>query len=246
MCTGGRPQDGVQRAIIWLMASPPPPPRNGRPFATPSLGLADIACLGPIVAYAIYGLLGTAATPSLVGTHPLLLEALRGATVGIVSAAAFAHEGKYALLLVLLAPIPALMASDPFMYWAGHRYGHAVLVGPKASPRRQAQLAKMEGLFARFGLLTIVFAYFLPLPSSLFYLAAGETGIPFWQFIIADLIGTIAWVGTLASLGWILGANAVTAATDVSKAALPITVIIIVIILTWAVVNEIRTHPPAD
>jgi LPXTG-motif cell wall-anchored protein len=60
--------------------------------------------------------------PSLVGSHPALLELLRGSATAIVTMGALARTGEANLWVAVLAGIPALIAFD----WG-------LLVGPAAA-----------------------------------------------------------------------------------------------------------------
>ncbi|MBO0773855.1 MAG: hypothetical protein J2P35_20580, partial [Actinobacteria bacterium] len=52
------------------------------------------------------------------------------------------------------------------------------------------------------------------------YAAAGWLGLPLFPFLIADAIGTTAWVTVLTVLGYLLGGNGVAMAGLVSRYAL--------------------------
>ncbi len=211
------------------------PPKLPPPPAPFMVTWKDVACLGPIAIYIVYGYAALVLGPSLIGKNPLLLEALRGNTVAIIIGAAFAHVGRASILAVLLLPIPSLMVADPFLYWAGWRYGRRILMGSApGGSKAEKRFLQMEHFFSRYGLWTIFLAYFLPLPTVLFYLAAGETHIPFWKFLAADLAGTLLWIGTNTALGWILGSRAVAIAQDISRYSLPVTIGLVVVLFGWA------------
>jgi len=54
----------------------------------------DVACIGGIVAGPVWYLAMIPALPSLVGTHPVLLETLSGSLPAMVAAGAFARVGR--------------------------------------------------------------------------------------------------------------------------------------------------------
>jgi membrane-associated protein len=215
-------------ALVVDASADPPRPR-------PRIGLKDVLCVGPIILNSIYYYAGIPLTPLLLGRNPLLLSALRGTIASMVTAGAFARVGKVPLLLALIAPIPISMCTDPFFFWAGKRYGRGLINYLSASdPRWKRRAARGERFFKKYGLWTIVLAPFLPAPSPLFYMAAGEAGMPFIVFILADLAGTLAYIGAIVALGWAIGQPAVSVAQTISNYALWVIVAMVVLIFAWS------------
>ncbi|HEY2593561.1 MAG TPA: hypothetical protein VGK33_06650, partial [Chloroflexota bacterium] len=79
-------------------------------FAT--AGVRDVLCLGPIFAKSIYYYAGIPLGTALQFTRPLYAELLRGSTISLIIAGAFASGGRLPLWAVLLAPIPYTMLTD--------------------------------------------------------------------------------------------------------------------------------------
>jgi membrane protein DedA with SNARE-associated domain len=124
-------------------------------------GVRDFLCLGPILAKSIYYYAGIPLGTALQFTKPLYAELLRGSTISLIIAGAFAAGGRLPLWAVLLAPIPYTMLTDPFYYWAGLRYGRPLVAYLEKHDRRWHRRARRaERFFARWGLWTILFAYF--------------------------------------------------------------------------------------
>ena len=202
----------------------------------PRVGVKDVLCVGPIIANTIYYYAGLPLTPLLLGRNPVLLSALRGSIASMVAAGGFARVGKAPLLLALIAPLPISMMTDPFFFWAGKRYGRSLINYLSASdPRWRKRAARGERFFQKYGVWTIVLAPFLPAPSPLFYMAAGEAGMPFVIFIVADVIGTLAYVGLIVAAGFAIGQPAVTVAQAISNYALWVIVAMVVLIVAWSV-----------
>jgi membrane-associated protein len=222
-------------------ASPPRPEPDGQavqpdhPAQRTRVTVRDVLCVGPIVLSTIYTYAGIPLTPLLLGPHPVLLSALRGTEAAMISAGASARVGRAVLWQALVAPIPILVWVDPFFYWAGLRYGRRILdFYSRQDPRSARRIARGERLFARFGPWAIVLAPFLPVPSVLLYLAAGESRMRFWIFVVADLTGTMLWIGLHVSLGWFLGQSAVNVADAISRYGLWITIGLIVVVMALA------------
>src|SRR2546421_10525433 len=79
-----------------------PAPRRRR------IGWKGVACVGPIAIKTIYDLpwFGVPLSVLLLGSHPVLLSALRGCGAAMIASGGFAEGGKSALAGALLAPAP--------------------------------------------------------------------------------------------------------------------------------------------
>ncbi|HET6866284.1 MAG TPA: VTT domain-containing protein [Solirubrobacteraceae bacterium] len=191
---------------------------------------AEIACVTGIALKTAFALVLLALTPSLIGTDPVLLEALRGSTSAMAAGGAFARVGEASPVLAVVAPLPTLFFLTPFFWWAGWLWGPkvvAMLSGghPKAERWAQRSGAHLD----RFGGLAVALAPFLPVPSSFVYAAAGWTGMRLGRFILFDLIGLLSWIGLIVGLGYAVGHPAVQVAKAISHYALLITIAIVVI-----------------
>ena len=125
---------------------------------------AEILCLTAIAVKTAFALALLPVVPSLIGTHPVLLEALRGSTSAMAAGGAFACVGQASLVLAVLAPLPTLLFVTPFFWWAGRLWGPKVVAtlaggNPKADQWAQRSAAHLE----RFGGLAVALA---PLPSD--------------------------------------------------------------------------------
>ena len=209
---------------------------NAMALSRRRVGWADIACLGGLTAGWLYYLAIIPLFPSLIGTHPVLLEALSGSMPAQITAGAFARVGRAPLILALLAPITGMMAFDPFWWWAGRRYGDWITqVMAARSPRTTRSVNRGMRLFHRFGGWTVVFAYFLPVPNNILYAMAGWAGLGLLRFIVLDLAGTVLWAVLNVGLGYALGARAVAVAGLISRYSIAATVALIagLILVGW-------------
>jgi CubicO group peptidase (beta-lactamase class C family)/membrane protein YqaA with SNARE-associated domain len=197
---------------------------------------ADVACVGGIVVSGVYYLLLIPAIPSLVGTHPVLLEALTGSLPSELAAGAFARVGRASLVLALAAPVLGLSAFDPLWWWAGRRYGDSVTrTLASRDPRTARRVERGLRLFRRRGGWTLVFAYYLPVPNTVLYAAAGWTGYSFLRFAVLDLVGTMLRVVLDVGLGYALGSRAEHVAGLVTRYSIAATVALIagLIAVAW-------------
>jgi membrane-associated protein len=198
------------------MAAPaiPRPPHGG-------LRRADVACAAGLALGGLSSLVIAPFVPALLGTHPVLLEALSGSTAAIVTGGAFASVGRASLVLAVLAAIPGIMLFDPFFWWAGRLWGERALhLVAGRSPWAGRAMARTERWTRRFGWRAVLGAYFLPVPSVLIFAAAGWTGMRLRTFLLLDLLGALPWIALLVAGGYAGGTSAVHVAETISHYAL--------------------------
>jgi membrane protein DedA with SNARE-associated domain len=219
-------------------------PWDGRPQR------ADIVCMALIAFSGAYALLLLPAVPSLVGTHPVLLELFRGSMTSMVTMGALARVGQASLLVAILAAIPGSMMFDWLYWWAGKRWGRralAMFVGqhPKAARR----MAWAERVSRRWGWLAVALAYVMPIPSVLIYAAVGWTGMRLAVFLLWDLVGALLWILLVVGLGYAIGQRAVDVAHAVSHYALALTLLLVVAIVVrqvWVARRRPAPEPEAE
>jgi membrane-associated protein len=196
----------------------------------------DIACWAAITLSGLYYLVLLPFRVSLVGTHPVVLVLLNGSTEAIVSAAAFARVGHGSLFVVLLASIPGLMKFDIIYWYAGRLWGERLIhlfAGGRERQRRRSErfVARVNRWGRWFTYPAVIIAPFLPLPNVLIYGMAGWTGMSWVTFLVLDAIGSLAWAGMLAGLGYALGQHAVSVAQTVSKYGLWVSIAIVILVV---------------
>jgi membrane-associated protein len=192
----------------------------------------DIACWAAITLSGLYYFALLPFRASLVGTHPIVSVLLNGSTEAIVSAAAFAKVGHGSIVVVLLASIPGLMKFDIIYWWAGRLWGERVIqIFSGRGKRSQKFVARVNRSGRWLTWPAVVLSPFLPIPNALIYAAAGWTGMNWLTFLVLDAIGSLAWAGMLAGLGWALGQSAVNVAQEISKYGLWVTIAIVVLVV---------------
>ena len=214
-------------------------PWDGKPERLDIILLAGISLSG------IYALALLPLVPSLVGTHPVLLELLRGSMTSEVTMGALARTGHASLLVAVLAGIPGSMMFDWLYWWAGRRWGSramTMLVG--RNPRAARRIPWVKRIAHRWGWLAVLLAYLLPVPNVLVYAAVGWTGMSLATFLIFDVLGSLLWVGMMVGLGYAIGQRAVDVAHAVSSYALLATIALVVAIVARQVWKSRRPAAP--
>jgi membrane-associated protein len=210
-------------------------PELGRPSRRPWDGRAERAdriVVAGIAFSALYGLLLLPLVPSLVGSHPALLELLRGSMSSMLAMGAMARTGHASLLLGVVAGIPGCIMFDWLYWWAGRRWGPravGMLVG--TGRRAERRTRRLEGVMARLGPFAVVFSYLLPVPNPIIDAAVGWTGMRLWVFVLLDAIGAALWVGLLVGLGYAIGQPAVDVVHTIGRYSLWVTLAIVAAII---------------
>jgi membrane protein DedA with SNARE-associated domain len=222
------------RRAVLQRHPPPGSPGGGGVGAR----LANGLCAAGLAANTVAPLFLTAATPSLLKHHVVLLEALTTSPISLVTGGALASVGRAPLFLVVLAPLCGVLLTDVFFWWAGRRWGERLVAAYTSKrPRSRRWIERADGWVVRHGVRTVAAAYFLPIPNPFLYLSCGTAGMPLLVFVIGDAIGTLLWTGLLISLGWGLGTSAVEVVDQINHYELRIT---IAVVIGLVVVSQVR------
>jgi membrane protein DedA with SNARE-associated domain len=139
-------------------------------------------------------------------------------------------------LPALVAVYAGLLAADAILYSFGRRYGRAILTHKRfnkiLSPER---LTKYEDIFARRGVLFILFGRHLMGLRVHVFLVAGIMKMPFAQFIMADAISASFTILVMTGLGYLGGSSLGIIMRDVNRIE-HIAVVLAVIIATAALI----------
>ncbi len=205
---------------------------------------AEALCIAGLAFSGLYALATLPFAPSLLGSHPVLLELLRGSTPAMVAGGAFARVGQASLVLALLAPLPTLFMADPFLFWAGRIWGPEVvgmIGGKRRSARSLRWQARAQHWSEHYGSWVLLFSYFLPVPSALILAGAGWTGMPVRRFVVLDLAGTSLWIVTNVLLGYLVGQSAVDVAKAIGHYSLYVSIALVVLVV---VISARRSRLP--
>jgi membrane-associated protein len=203
---------------------------------------ADRIVVAGIALSALYGWLMLPLVPSLVSSHPALLELLRGSMSSMLTMGAMARTGHASLLVAVVAGIPGCIMFDWLYWWAGRRWGQravGMLVG--SGRRADRRTLRLERVMGRLGPFAVVFSYLLPVPNPIIDAAVGWTGMRLWVFLLLDAIGAALWVGLLVGLGYGIGQPAVDVVHTIGHYSLWVTLGIVAAIVV-AQVRASRRH----
>ena len=211
------------------------------------ISTADVLCIGGIVVAVIRAWVTLAFVPKLLGTHPVLLELIRGSSSSMITGGAFARDGRASLVTAVAAGVVGLGFFNVFYWWGGRRYGNRILAFyTQRNQRYQSWVDRSERFLARWGGLTLIVQYYQPIPNALLYIGTGASGLPLWLFLVCNTIGCLLWVGLMVGLGYAIGHPAVSVAKTISHDALLATIALFVLVIIVAVIRAMREQRPTE
>ena len=113
-----------------------------------------------------------------------------------------AWRGHLQLSLVIMVAIVATFAGDFVHYYAGRRYGTALL---RRYPSLQARAERVHRLMNRHHLPLILSMRFLYGLRSAGLIVLGTSGVPMVRFIILNLASVVIWALAVAMIGYFFG-----------------------------------------
>src|SRR5262245_62073621 len=126
------------------------------------------------------------------------------ATPVLVLCGALAARGEMSLALALVTAVSASYLADALWYYLARRYGVRVLRSLcRISLNPESCVRQTEVLFERYGLLSIVFAKFVPGLATVAPPLAGAMGVGSVRFALATSLGALLWAAASMSVGWI-------------------------------------------
>ncbi|WP_257667981.1 DedA family protein [Parapedobacter tibetensis] len=92
-------------------------------------------------------------------------------------------------------------------YWCGKYFGHRLLKQKDTWFFKKAYVFRAQEFYHKRGGMAIIFARFLPVVRTFAPIVAGIVEMDFKKFALYNIIGGILWVGSLVTLGYLLGEN---------------------------------------
>jgi membrane protein DedA with SNARE-associated domain len=115
-----------------------------------------------------------------------------------------AGDHHYSFFLSIMAALWPAVFGDIIWYQIGKHRGRSVLkLLCRLSLEPDTCVRKTEGAFSTRGSNALLFSKFIPGMSLASVTLAGISGMPFGQFLLADLAGCTLWVSAYLSLGWV-------------------------------------------
>lgn len=179
-------------------------PWKGKP------GRNDLILWAAISLSGVYSLVLLPLRPWLLSLNPYLLALLTGSSTATVSIGAHAAVGPSLWPLGLVLATIGYVKFDPLYWWAGKLWGRGLIkVMGARSPRAARNADRAEKLAQKYGVLAILLAFVLPIPSAIVYAAVGAGGMRLRTFLLVDLAGALTMRALYMYLGFRLGQPAI-------------------------------------
>jgi len=124
----------------------------------------------------------------------------------LLTAGAFTANGRLSFFLALAAGAAGALIADTSWFFIGRKHGHHVLrILCKLSLEPTICVRKTKDSFVRRRAATLLIAKFVPGLATLAAPVAGQSGMSFGQFILFDLMGVLAYLGTMLAVGRFFG-----------------------------------------
>jgi len=126
----------------------------------------------------------------------------------LLTAAAFAAQGRLAIVGVIVTSAVAAIVGDNGGYWLGRRGGVAFLarfghvVGANAGT-----LDRVQRFFATHGAKAVFLGRFVALLRTWTALCAGAVRMPYATFTVYNALGGLVWSVAFGMLGYLFGRN---------------------------------------
>ncbi len=109
-------------------------------------------------------------------------------------------------LLYWIALISAAGILGNFVgYWCGKYFGHRLLAQKDTWLFKKAYILRAQEFYHKRGGAAIILARFLPVVRTFAPIVAGIVEMDFKKFAFYNIVGGIIWVGSLVTLGYLLG-----------------------------------------
>jgi membrane protein DedA with SNARE-associated domain/rhodanese-related sulfurtransferase len=120
----------------------------------------------------------------------------------LVLTGAMLIRGNFSAPTLLLTAVSAALIADSVWYWAGKRYGRAVMSKLcRISLSPDACVRQTESIYLRWGAPSLLVAKFIPGFASIGSALAGTLGTRRLSFLFFDSLGAALWAGSAIWLG---------------------------------------------
>lgn len=129
----------------------------------------------------------------------IALESLGAPVPGetlMIALAAAAAAGNFNIKILFVAIWAGSVLGDNAGYLIGRRWGHRSidLFGSRVG-LTERRYQRMRHSFSRYGTVAVVFARFFVVFRQLNGIMAGSLGLPWWRFLVANMVGAALWAG---------------------------------------------------
>ena len=137
-------------------------------------------------------------------TGLVVLPFLPGDSILFIAGTVVAVAGLdiHVLFAVLVA---AAVLGDSVNYAVGHAIGPRVFQRPDSRWLRREHLRRTQAFYERYGGVTIIIGRFVPVIRTFAPFLAGVAGMSYRRFLSFNVVGGVAWIGSLVYAGYLFG-----------------------------------------
>jgi len=137
-------------------------------------------------------------------TGLVVLPFLPGDSILFIAGTVVAVAGLdiHVLFAVLVA---AAVLGDSVNYAVGHAIGPRVFQRPDSRWLRKEHLRRTQAFYERYGGVTIIIGRFVPVIRTFAPFLAGVAGMSYRRFLSFNVVGGVAWIGSLVYAGYLFG-----------------------------------------
>ena len=122
----------------------------------------------------------------------------------LIIAGAFAARGRLGVAAILIVAVAGSVLADTFWFLLGRRQGHRILKTVcRITLSQDTCVRQTESLFERRGMVSLLFAKFIPGYNTVAPPLAGAMGTSLRAFVLWDALGSLLWIGTGVLLGFL-------------------------------------------
>jgi membrane-associated protein len=107
--------------------------------------------------------------------------------------------------LLVLVLIVAAILGDTVNYSVGHYIGPRAFDRPDSRWFKQEHLRRTQAFYDRYGGVTIIIGRFVPIIRTFAPFLAGVAGMTYRRFLSYNVVGAVAWIGSLVYAGYLFG-----------------------------------------
>ena len=123
----------------------------------------------------------------------------------LVTAGLFSSRGLFNVYLLGLMLNVAAALGNSCGYWIGRATGPRIFTREDSLLFNKKHVYRAQEFYARHGRLAIVLAQFMPIVRTFSPVVAGVGQMPYRQFLLISVIGTVIWVWSMLFTGYFLG-----------------------------------------
>lgn len=106
---------------------------------------------------------------------------------------------------LILLMISAAIIGNLFGYWFGKKVGEKLYTREDSFLFRKQHLITTKAFYDKYGGIALILGRFLPIIRTFAPILAGVIKIDFKLFMMYNVIGATAWIGSIASIAYVLG-----------------------------------------